>query len=167
MKPVILPILPVLRWLVGLVFVAAALPKIATPAEFAMSLGGQPLLPDAALSPVAIVIPWVELVAAVALLSCPRFRAAASLLILTLLLAFTALLALSMIAGTPTSCGCFGRPGSILEAPGVALVRNLLLLAATGVVHLGELQRASKTYVCAGPRPEVLPSSDTASSSNV
>lgn len=94
-------------WLLGAVFLAAALPKIADPPGFAEALHAYRLLPDAMLAPLALFLPWLELLAALALITGPARRSAA-LIALTLLAVFMGALTINLARGNPVDCGCFG-----------------------------------------------------------
>jgi len=94
-------------WLLGAVFLAAALPKIADPPGFAEALHAYHLLPDAALAPIALALPWLELWIALALIT-GLARRSAALIALALLLIFMGALALNLARGNPVDCGCFG-----------------------------------------------------------
>ena len=94
-------------WLLGAVFLAAALPKIADPPGFAEALHAYHLLPDAALAPIALALPWLELWIALALIT-GLARRSAALIALALLLVFMGALALNLARGNPVDCGCFG-----------------------------------------------------------
>jgi len=108
------------------VFAAAGILKILDPMSFAASIARLRLLPDSIVGTTAIVLPWVELVAAGALFV-PSYRAAAIRLLLGLLAAFTTLLGLGLWMGSPDSCGCFGGV-AVLNRADLGLVRNLALL---------------------------------------
>jgi uncharacterized membrane protein YphA (DoxX/SURF4 family) len=115
------------RWVLGLAFVAAGLLKAIDPMGFAFSIARMQIFPKGAIGPAAIVLPWIEIVAGAALLGLPTCRSAALAILATLLVAFTAALAIVLARGTSTHCGCFGVDGGILGHPGVALARNVVL----------------------------------------
>ena len=98
----------------GLIFLAAALPKIADLAEFAGSVHNfhlEPFIPMAATNVLAMTIPWVELVAGLALVVGVRPRAGA--FVYTALLAvFTIGVIAAMARGLSFDCGCFGKAGA-------------------------------------------------------
>jgi len=118
----------------GLVFLAAGVLKIADPLAFAVSLALQRVLPPSLIGPVAILLPWVEVVAGQALIATGRYRDAAGWLILGLLIPFTVAIVVSMARGTGDSCGCFGERATFLNRPEVGLIRNALLGAAAVVL---------------------------------
>ncbi len=117
----------------GLVFLAAGALKIADPMGFAVSLALMKTLPALLIGPVAILLPWVEVVAGLALIATRRYRDAATWLLLSLLIPFTVAIAVSMLRNTG-SCGCFGGGSTFLSRPEVGLVRNVLLAAAAVVL---------------------------------
>jgi uncharacterized membrane protein YphA (DoxX/SURF4 family) len=98
----------------GLIFLAAALPKIADLAGFAGSVHNfhlEPFIPIAATNLLAMTIPWIELVAGFALVVGVRPRAAA--VVYTALLSVFTLAVISAVArGLSFDCGCFGKSGS-------------------------------------------------------
>ena len=111
----------------GAVFLAAGLLKVLDPHAFAVSIARLRIVPMALVGPLAILLPWVEIVGAVAL-ALPRYRDAALKLLLGMLAVFTAVLGIGLLRGA-TSCGCFGKADSVLNRPEVALARNVLLIA--------------------------------------
>jgi uncharacterized membrane protein YphA (DoxX/SURF4 family) len=118
----------------GLIFLAAALPKIADLSGFASSVHNfhlEAVIPMAATNLLAMTIPWVELVAGLALLAGVRPRAGA--IVYTVLLAvFTIGVAQAMARGLSFECGCFGKAGSATIGA-KKLVENLAMLAV-GVI---------------------------------
>lgn len=115
----------------GVVFLAAGFLKIVDPLAFAVSIARLRIVPMAAVGPVAILLPWIEVVAAIALLI-PATRDAALKLLLGMLVLFTAILGIGLLRGA-TSCGCFGKADSLLNRADVALVRNLVLIALAAI----------------------------------
>ena len=118
----------------GLIFLAAALPKIADLSGFAASVHNfhmEAVLPMAATNLLAMTIPWVELVAVLALVSGVRPRAGA--IVYTVLLAvFTIGVAQALARGLSFECGCFGKAGSATIGA-KKLVENLAMIAV-GVI---------------------------------
>jgi len=108
----------VLAWLavpvrlyLGGVFVAACLHKIADPYAFAVDVATYDILPLALVNLAAIVLPWVELAAGLALLAGLRTRPAA-LLVAAMLAVFLAALIVALAQGLDMSCGCFASQGA-------------------------------------------------------
>ena len=111
----------------GAVFLAAGILKVVDPHAFAVSIARLRIVPMALVGPIAILLPWIEIVGAAALLV-PRYREAALKLLLGMLVVFTVALGIGLLRGG-TSCGCFGKADMVLNRPEVALVRNVLLIA--------------------------------------
>ena len=120
---------------------AAGLTKVAEPQLFAVIIGRYHILPETSLGLVALSLPWVEVVVALALLLGLWVRAAA--LISSLLCTGFALAVGSALArGLDIECGCFHGSskvsGAHLGLDLVLLVCSLLLLRrGPGRWHLG------------------------------
>ncbi len=124
------------RVLLGLVFIAAALPKIADPPGFAKAIWAYALFPSWSLNPLALLLPWLELVCGLAL-CLGRWVRAAALWSSALLVSFSLALAINMARHHPIDCVCFGSAAPRSEAERLtdmrwALLRDigLLLVAA-------------------------------------
>jgi putative oxidoreductase len=117
---------------IGLVFLAAALPKIGDPESFALSVHHFRIVPLALENLVAIALPWIELVAGLALVLGIQARAGGA--IVTVLMAvFTVAVAVALARGLDFECGCFGT-GDGTRVGATKLLENttLLLLASIG-----------------------------------
>lgn len=115
------------RWTLAGIFLAAAVPKILDPAGFALDISHYGLVPDALVNPMAIVMPWVEAVGGLALLS--GFAAEGALLLVNLLiLVFMAALAQAWVRGLDIDCGCFGHSEAKGHV-GLAFLRDIGFLA--------------------------------------
>ena len=90
----------------GVFFVAAALPKIVDPPSFAHMIYNYRLVPGAFVNLMGLVMPWLELLAGLALILGIWTRTAAAL-IGALLLVFVAAISLNLARGNAIDCGCF------------------------------------------------------------
>lgn len=90
----------------GLLFVFAAIPKLADPPGFAHMIYNYRLLPGSFVNLFALVLPWVELLAGVALLLGFWTRTSAALIAL-LLVVFTAAISWNLLRENAIDCGCF------------------------------------------------------------
>jgi putative oxidoreductase len=123
------------RFLLGLVFLVAAVPKIAQPGTFAASVEAYEILPVAAVNLVAILVPWMELLCAIFLIGDARVRPSAALLGM-MLLVFIVAISTAVVRGLNINCGCYGGTGTpvgwgkVLED--VALLIPAWLLARRG-----------------------------------
>lgn len=128
-----------LRVVLGWIFLAAGWSKVGqTMPTLAAIYSYQIVMPDILAETLAWLLPWIELVLAVALfggLLLPWTLAATALV----LVSFTALTAQAWWRGLDIDCGCFDfaaiHPAlEVLSTPGGATVRNLVLLAMVGLL---------------------------------
>lgn len=94
-------------WILGAVMAGAAWSKIADPPGFMRSLYAYLLLPDPLLAPLALFLPWLELLCGLALVLGPGRRGAAAIT-LALMVVFLGALGINRLRGNPVDCGCFG-----------------------------------------------------------
>ena len=107
------------------VFAFASLPKLADPVSLARDVENYHLLPAAWLGPIAIGLPILELVVALALLTGLHARGAA-LVALAMLLAFAGGMTQALVRGIDLDCGCFGR-ALTARVSALTVARNLAL----------------------------------------
>lgn len=103
--------------------------KLLQPADFALAVYRFHLLPDAWVNPVALVLPWLEIVVAGCLLFIPKFRGTALWMTILLLLLFTVAIAVNLISGTAFGCGCFSASPAANPMSWLSIVRNAALMA--------------------------------------
>ena len=95
------------------VFVYASVPKIRDPLEFASDIRNYKFLPPWSSNLFALLFPWWELLAAVAILTPSRaWRRAGAVMTLIMGLMFVVAVVRALILGLDISCGCFGHAGS-------------------------------------------------------
>lgn len=97
-----------LRIVLGALFLAAALAKIGDAPGFALQVHNFRIAPAWSENGIAILLPWIELVAGLALVTGYRARAGA-VVALALLVAFTLAVASAWARGLDFECGCFGK----------------------------------------------------------
>jgi len=95
-----------IRLYMGGIFVYASWHKILYPGLFALDVATYDLLPLVLVNLVAIILPYVELIAGMILIVGFRTRTGAALIIAMLLL-FTVALVIALARGLDMSCGCF------------------------------------------------------------
>jgi putative oxidoreductase len=120
--------------ILGLLFLAASLAKIVDVTSLASQVHNFHLLPFWSEHLVAMTLPWIELMAGLALVLGIRARAGAWLLGV-LLAGFTVGVALAMARGLNFECGCFGTADGT-RVGGVKLAENLGMLALAVVGSL-------------------------------
>jgi uncharacterized membrane protein YphA (DoxX/SURF4 family) len=92
---------------IGLVLIVAALPKIGDMSSFATAVHNFRIVPVVTENLLAMMLPWIELVAGLALIL--GFRARAGGVIATALMGvFLVAILAAMVRGLDIECGCFG-----------------------------------------------------------
>ena len=135
------------RLAVAGLFLAACIAKIRDPAAFALAVHRYRILPGEWVNFVALVLPWIELTAGLAVLAAPaRLRAAGALIIAGMLSVFTLAISLNLLRGIEASCGCFSTRADAAVSDGWNLVRNGALIWLSLAVFLDAFRRAA-------PRP--------------
>lgn len=131
------------RWILGLTFIYASFHKILSPADFAKIVYGYELFPHVLINLIAIVIPFLELIAGLALII-GFYPHSAAIIINALLLAFITVLAINLIRGHEFDCGCFsaGQSG-YTSSPKVTLVRDILYFVCGMLIVLFDGNRRS------------------------
>jgi hypothetical protein len=119
------------RVALGGVFIYASYYKILSPGAFAHQIYNYKLLPLWAINPLALVLPWFQLLCGLMLIF-NRLTIGASLGIVFMMAAFQAGMASALIRGLNISCGCFKSGGS--PATWATFARDSLLLLLAVVV---------------------------------
>jgi uncharacterized membrane protein YphA (DoxX/SURF4 family) len=123
---------------IGILFTWAALGKIGDMAEFARQVHNFHLVPLWTEHLVGMTLPWIELVAGIALVTGARARAGA-VVTLALMIVFTLAVGAAWARGLDFRCGCFGKasaasigPAKFAENLGLTLVACVAALRAHG-----------------------------------
>jgi uncharacterized membrane protein YphA (DoxX/SURF4 family) len=90
----------------GVIFIAAALPKIVDPPSFAHMIYNYRIVPGSLVNLSALAMPWVELLCGVALVL-GIWRGTARTLIAAMLVTFIIAISINLIRGNAIDCGCF------------------------------------------------------------
>ncbi|MCP3982395.1 MAG: DoxX family membrane protein [bacterium] len=93
--------------LTGVIFAWAGLAKIGDLPAFASQIHGYGLVPVFSENVLAMTLPWIEVIVALALLLGVRARAAA-VVASALMVVFTVAVVIAFAQGKEISCGCFG-----------------------------------------------------------
>ncbi len=132
-------ILLLVRVVVGFLFIAASIDKIASPDTFAAAIGNYRLLPSALIVPAATILPWMELLCGIGLVSGFHTRGSA-LLISCMLAVFTLAVLTALFRGLDISCGCFTLDPGVRHVGWSKIIENLLLLGASFTTLFGKDQ---------------------------
>jgi uncharacterized membrane protein YphA (DoxX/SURF4 family) len=125
----------VVRIALGLVFIAAAAPKIWRPDEFADAINNYRLIPYFLVNISAIALPWVEMLFGVFLVFGFRVKAA-SLATTCLLAVFLAAIISAWARHIDISCGCFGTGKNSAPISWHEVVRDSLFLAMSVFTYI-------------------------------
>lgn len=133
----------VARLILGGAFIFAAGAKILDPPAFAHEISNFRLIPGSLVNAAALWLPWVEMLAGLALIA-GIWRKISAILLGALLLAFVAALSINLARGRAVDCGCFGSsktPRTTEQRLGdmrLAIGRDVLLLALLVPILAGE-----------------------------
>ncbi|MCX6153953.1 MAG: DoxX family membrane protein [Candidatus Kapabacteria bacterium] len=96
------------RLAIGVLFIFAAIGKIAEPAQFAKEISNYRLVWEPLLNIIALIMPWIELIIGLFILVGFRLRSSSALASI-LLMIFIVAVGLAMIQGLSINCGCFAK----------------------------------------------------------
>ena len=121
------------RIIVGGVFIYASGSKIIDPAAFARAIVNYQILPPMLVNPVALVLPWLELVCGICLVA-GFLKRGSALVAAMLLLVFIGALAQSIYRGLDIRCGCFSLDTKGAISGYLDIIRDMVLLAMAGLI---------------------------------
>lgn len=94
------------RFVVGFIFIFAAIGKISDPELFARQINNYDIMPYYLINFLALLLPWVELFCGIMLMLGVRLRAS-SVLTGAMLIMFIGAVGIAMLKGLSIECGCF------------------------------------------------------------
>ncbi len=121
------------RWVVGIIFLAAALPKILDAESFMRVVANYNIVPLFLVPVSAIMIPWIELTCGICLLMNRCVRSVLAILTV-LVIAFIGGLAVNYFRGSEFDCGCFGILFQGGQVGIMTIIRDALLLGLTAFI---------------------------------
>ena len=128
------------RFLLGGVFIAASVDKILNPGAFADILYSYNLIPDVAIHPMALWLPWIEMIAGILLIAGVWIRAN-TVILGGMLMVFIIALSINAFRGYNIDCGCFSTAGHGGGSDLVVLiVRDILLLIPVCLIGWKEIK---------------------------
>ena len=119
----------------GLIFAWAGLAKVGDPRGFAEQVHNFRMVPLALENLIAVILPWIEIVAALALIAGVRARAGA-VTATGMLVVFTVGVIAALARGLDIECGCFGT-GDASRVGGLKVLQNLgmIIVAWAGTLR--------------------------------
>ncbi len=115
------------RLILAGVFIYASLDKILNPDAFAQAIFNYQVLPGELVNLTALILPWLELILGVCLLS-GRWMTGASSLAAILMAVFIGLIFFNLARGLDISCGCFSTKPAEGPMDKLTLLRDTLFL---------------------------------------
>jgi len=139
------------RILIGVVFIYTGLIHIADPAGFAAAVAAYRILPPFSVNAFALLLPWVELLAGLAIATGIGLEGGA-LAAIGMLAVFLIALAASLYRGLDISCGCFSTSAAADRISWLYLVRSRPAARSTLYLCLSSATRAERTARASGGR---------------
>ncbi|HVO72851.1 MAG TPA: MauE/DoxX family redox-associated membrane protein [Ignavibacteriaceae bacterium] len=136
------------RFLVGFVFIYAAVEKINDPGSFAFSIHNYKLLPLFTINITAIILPWIELTAGMLLVMGISVKESSFIISISLII-FIAAVSISLLRGLNINCGCFGTAGGTKIGLWKILENLFLLLLSVYLYFFGS---GNFTLSCIKPK---------------
>ncbi len=127
--------------LLCLVFLAASIHKVADPDGFSKIIAGYKVVPSVLVGWVALLLPWVEINIALAILI-PKARTAALFMGVGLLIVFATLTGWNLLQGIEVPCGCFSNEGG--PATWWSVARNMMLASIAMLAIYGRTWRMAQ-----------------------
>jgi uncharacterized membrane protein YphA (DoxX/SURF4 family) len=141
------------RLVLGFTFLVASVDKLAEPNIFATSIMNYKLVSLTTALVLATVLPWVELLCALALLFGISVRGS-SLLVGVMLLVFTAAVSSALVRGLDISCGCFTQDPTVGKVAWAKVGENVLLLLLSVFLYFSTSVRFSFERLTRNRRPD-------------
>lgn len=144
----------IIRWVLGILFIWAALSKLANPTSFLGSILAYEMpLPEMLVRLTAVTLPWLELLCGLTLLA--NFWTESSLAVMFLLFSvFIVATGSAWARGLDISCGCFdlsmigisaeSDTMKFIESARFAFFRNLLLTSLVGYLFVSTLRSRAR-----------------------
>ncbi|MFI5253803.1 MAG: MauE/DoxX family redox-associated membrane protein [Bacteroidota bacterium] len=136
------------RLILGLVFVAASIEKIALPEGFAVSVEGYQIIPFGLVNIFAIILPWLELICGIFIMAGICIRSSAVILS-SLLLIFIVGIFLALARNLNIDCGCFGSThaspiglAKLLEDAGLLILSIQLTVFPSSAFALSNIRKS-------------------------
>jgi len=122
------------RLILGGVFIYASIDKIIHPGAFADILYNYNLIPGWMIHPLAVWLPWLELVSGIMMIT-GIFLRGATVILSGLLMVFIVALSINALRGYNIDCGCFATSSGEHQGDMIGLIlRDIALLVPAGII---------------------------------
>jgi uncharacterized membrane protein YphA (DoxX/SURF4 family) len=122
-----------LRLLLGLTLLFASIEKISDPSAFAKAIENYRLVSGTVALIMATVLPWIELLCGLAVVTGLYLRGS-SLLLFIMLSGFTLAVITGLIRGLDISCGCFTLDPNVNRIGWQKVLENIGLIAVSAIL---------------------------------
>lgn len=130
------------RVVVALMFIIVGVSKITQPEEFAREISNYQLLPIIFINPLAIILPWLEVITGMMILFGVQIRANA-IIVTSMLIAFTIAIIIAVAKGLSINCGCYSQIAAqkvglpkILENTGLIILALILVFTENNKLQI-------------------------------
>jgi putative oxidoreductase len=123
---------------IGVLFILSSVTKIPDTARFADSIANYKILPQVLLMPMAVIVPWIQMIAGI-LIILDIYAKSSAFILSGLLVTYIIAIASAWARGIDIECGCFDllTKFGLEERVGLeAIIRDLVFLAFPGIVFL-------------------------------
>jgi len=134
------------RIVIALMFIIVGVGKIAHPEEFAREINNYQILPIIFINPLAIFLPWLELITGLMILFGMQIRANA-IIVLGMLIIFTTGVAIAVVKGLSINCGCYSQIAAqkvgipkILENLGLIILTLILIFTNNNKLQINNYE---------------------------
>jgi putative oxidoreductase len=122
--------------LLGALFLLSSISKIQNPAKFMDAIEAYKLLPAVMIHPMAIIIPWLQIICGLFFIF-DIYAQSTAFILSGLLVVYTAAIAQAFARGMSMDCGCFDLIESMEDKVGwKSIIRDLIFLGMSGAVFL-------------------------------
>ena len=129
------------RLFIGVMFFVAGALKVGDPAKFQQDILNYHLVPHVVAAAMAVYLPWLEMICAVALVLRKCYSGALAILSGLMVIFFIGYVQ-AVARGIDISCGCFGKL-SEGAPPWVIISRDVLFLLSLGFLWILEIKHSS------------------------
>lgn len=124
-----------IRFLLALIFLIAAIEKLKSPENFALSIDAYGIFSNLIINVLTILIPWLELFVGFGLIFSYKLKANLTLYLI-LVISFTFLISYAVVIGLDIECGCFGESS---EKVGLRkILENVLIILGLVILLMNE-----------------------------
>jgi uncharacterized membrane protein YphA (DoxX/SURF4 family) len=117
----------------GVIFIYAGVGKVLNPINFAHDIDNYRMLPYVLVSLMAIILPWVEIIAGL-LLIFGRFLLGSSFVFMAMNLVFIIAISAALARGLDIDCGCFSLSAAGSKVGVVRLIEDIVFFVMAAVV---------------------------------